>query len=625
MSLVYIHSLEDRVAYLELKLREHGIDYEDGATPVQETLLPTQHTPRLPESVVNERNGDFNTPTGGHAEINASSMVITQPIIPEIQVGAEHEASFTHILMRELMSSRLAPQLHRSRASGPGHQRQRNSSNIAGDLDTSPLSLPTSQIAENLVKEYFQSTSAGMPLLHEPTFRKKLDLIYNMPRVVDMAKDHKTTESRLALFFVLEVFAAALLSMSKNDPARIPIWLADRYHKTAIAALIEAGLPADVEGVQSLLLVGQFYYLHPTLWVVWNTVGAAIRLAVELGLHQDPSPEEVDALTLDTRRRTFWVAYAMDRNISVALNMPSCLSDGAISVEFPSDVNDELINIDGIRQGEAHKSGAKLVSLHLFRYRQIQSEMQQVLYEKPSSPYSPVPMDDWQPKMRDRIDEWLRNIPAGDNLNSLDKTVVETFELTHHTALFRLYRPSPNNPNPSGTQLLAATQSATKMIHLYREFFRRKRLTIYWQSVENVFSAGTTLLFAYTNSAEVREAISSQSFQSLVNTCSSVLWGMVEHFPAFQGKRDAFDTASSRVMMELSHEVSSGESGLVAPSSAIGTAQEVQETQLALSGTIDSTNFDIQPSSTSLLDFDDLSMIWEATADLSGTFMPSWV
>ncbi|KAF4816979.1 Positive regulator of purine utilization [Colletotrichum siamense] len=623
MSPVYIHSLEDRVAYLELKLREHGIDYEDGATPVQETSLPTQHTPRLSASVVNERNGDFNTPNGGHAEINASSRVTIQPIIPQIQVGAEHEASFTHILMRELMSSRLAPQLHRSQASGPGHQRQQNSSDIAGDLDTSPLSLPTRQIAENLVKEYFQSTSAGMPLLHEPTFRKKLDLISDMPRVVDMAEDHKTTESRLALFFVLEVFAAALLSMSKNDPARIPIWLADRYHKTAIAALIEAGLPADVEGVQALLLVGQFYYLHPTLWVVWNTVGAAIRLAVELGLHQDPSPEDVDALTLDTRRRTFWVAYAMDRNISVALNMPSCLSDGAIDVEFPSDLNDELITIDGIRQGEAHKSGAKLVSLNLFRYRQIQSEMQRVLYEKPSSPYSPVPMDDWQPKMRDRIDEWLRNIPAGDSLNSLDKTVIETFELTHHTALFRLYRPSPNNPNPPGIQLLAATQSATKMIHLYREFFRRKRLTIYWQSVENVFSAGTTLLFAYTNSAEVREAISSQSFQSLVNTCSSVLWGMVEHFPAFQGKRDAFDTASSKVMMELSHGVTAGESGLIASSSAIDADHEVQQTRLASLETIDSNNFDM--SSTSLLDFDDLSMIWEATADLSGTFMPSWV
>ncbi|KAF4923280.1 hypothetical protein CGCVW01_v004793 [Colletotrichum viniferum] len=249
MSLVYIHSLEDRVAYLELKLREHGIDYEDGATPVLEILLPTQHTPRLPESVVNERRGDFNTPSGGHAEINASSTVTTRPIIPQIQVGAEHEASFTHILMRELMSSRLAPQLHRSRASDPGHQRQQNSSDMAGDLDTSPLSLPTRQIAENLVKEYFQSTSAGMPLLHEPTFRKKLDLIYDMPRVVDMAEDHKTTESRLALFFVLEVFAAALLSMSKNDPARIPISLADRYHKTASTALIEAGLPADVEGV----------------------------------------------------------------------------------------------------------------------------------------------------------------------------------------------------------------------------------------------------------------------------------------------------------------------------------------------------------------------------------------
>lgn len=143
-------------------------------------------------------------------------------------------------------------------------------------------------------------------------------------------------EARIAVFFVFEVFAVALLTIQKQDPSRIPASLADRYHKTAVRALNEAGLPNDVEGVQALLLVGQYCYHHPTIWAVWKTVGAALRLAVELELHKDPPSNGFDLLTLDTRRRTFWVAYAMDRNISIALSMPSCLSDGAITAKVCS-------------------------------------------------------------------------------------------------------------------------------------------------------------------------------------------------------------------------------------------------------------------------------------------------
>lgn len=210
------------------------------------------------------------------------------------------------------------------------------------DLDNSPVVLPTKDGAESLVKAYFQFANQSSPLLHEPTFRHRLNSLYAMSRVVDLDTVHTTTESRIAIFFVFEVFAVALLMLQKKDPSRIPISLADRYHQTALRALVEAGLPNDLEGVQSLLLLAQYSYHHPTAWTVWKTIGAALRLAVEVGLHRDPPPGTMDPLTLDSWRRTFWVAYAMDRNLSIALGLPLCLSDGAITAKvcgrscFPS-------------------------------------------------------------------------------------------------------------------------------------------------------------------------------------------------------------------------------------------------------------------------------------------------
>ena len=245
--------------------------------------------------------------------------------------GEEH--SFSKILLATLVSSKPHTQLPRYQTFGQDSGERSTSPDILDGLDTSPISLPTKDAAKHLVKTYFQFTNLVMPLLHEPTFEKKLQLVYRLPKMANLAEIHTTAESRMAIFFVIEVFAVAILSLQKQDPSRIPTWLADRYHATAIRALSKGGLPNNVEGVQALLLIGQFFYHHPARWPVWKTTGAALRLAVELGLHQDPPRGTLDFLTIDTMRRTFWVGYAMDKNISVALDMPSSISDGVISAK----------------------------------------------------------------------------------------------------------------------------------------------------------------------------------------------------------------------------------------------------------------------------------------------------
>jgi hypothetical protein len=191
--------------------------------------------------------------------------------------------------------------------------------------------------------------------------------------------------------------------------------------------------------------------------------------------------------------------------------------------------------------------------MHLLRYRQIQSEMQTVLFEKPSPAYAPIDLSQWQQQMHDRIQVWYNNVPRSNNQTDLERKVIDNFELTLHRALFYLYHPSRNIPFPSESALVKVTEAATHMIQLYRRFFREHRLTIYWQAVENLSSAGTTLMFCYVNSAQVRERLMLRALESLVHICSSVLWGMVEHFPAFKGKRDAFDLTASKILADINN------------------------------------------------------------------------
>ncbi|CAH0057809.1 unnamed protein product [Clonostachys solani] len=571
----YVQNLEDRVAYLETMLQRRGINYlSPGSMAEAVAFSPTEalaepstlweETPEL-SWPISEQENQANAPQIDQSGPIASAMCSScaaaaaardtrDTLDSLIRSKPHHEPGFSKLLLSDLMKLKSGRRMARS---GQGEAQdaldKESSPDLMSGLDTSQASLPTRDAAQNITNAYFQWARLGMPLLHEPTFRLKLELLYGMPPEVDFASTHTSHESRMAVFFVYEVFAVALVVMQKQEPSKIPTFMADRYHRTALSALNEAGLPTDVEGVQALLLVAQYSYHHPTAWAVWKTIGAALRLAVELGLHQDAElSEDIDALKLDTMRRVFWVAYSMDRSVAVTLSLPSCLSDGAINTKFPSLVNDEYITTTGLDMTQNRPFWTKSISIHLFRYRRLQSEIRTMLYENLPSGHLSVNLHEWQKDMDRRLHQWYGEVPRSETLNRYEMTDVENFELSMQRALLLLYQPSPNMPDPPGPTLLVISNIASKLIQIYRRYFREYRLTIYWQAVESLSSAGTALIYSYVNSAQVRDSIPLTQLESLFSTCSSVLWGMVEHFPAFKNKRDAFDILASKTLAELS-------------------------------------------------------------------------
>lgn len=214
--------------------------------------------------------------------------------------------------------------------------------------------------------------------------------------------------------------------------------------------------------------------------------------------------------------------------------------------------------------------------------------MQAVLYERQPPACHLRDLNRWQQEMRERIYAWHDSIPRADGLTDHEQKVIGNFELTFHRALLYLYHPSLSIPSPSQPALLVIADAATNIIHLYRRLFVERTLTIYWQAVENLSSAGTALMSSYVNSRQVREQLTFRSLESLVRTCSSVLWGMVEHFPAFKGKRDAFDIVASKTLADLAPNLS-GEGGtekLMQGSMGIGQRSSSREHVQSLSSTL---------------------------------------
>jgi hypothetical protein len=214
-------------------------------------------------------------------------------------------------------------------------------------------------------------------------------------------------------------------------------------------------------------------------------------------------------------------------------------------------VDDVFITKYGITAGEEDRVfWSKSISIHLFRYRQLQSEIFSVLYERQPA-YATVDIEHWQEHMHERITRWYSETPVGENVTEHEEKELGNFELSFQRILLFLYSPSPNILAPSESALSAINDSATRMIQLYRHLFPEYRLSIYWQAIECLSAAGIALMFSYVKSSVVREKMTLRTLESLVHACSSVLWGMVEHFPAFKWKRDAFDVLSSEILTDI--------------------------------------------------------------------------
>ncbi len=190
--------------------------------------------------------------------------------------------------------------------------------------------------------------------------------------------------------------------------------LADGYYLAAMQCFEDVVRPKDLKTLQCLVLIGQYSLLTPTRTNVYHIIGLATRICQQLGYDYEKTltsnAGNVDALTMDMRRRLSWIVTDMELGLAQSMGRPNGFAkrDDLMDVGFFSDVDDENITEDGIRAGPA--SEKKLVAIHFCKMRLCQSEIRRVLYENKRQ----EPRDDshpWFAEMERKIKDWLDNGP----------------------------------------------------------------------------------------------------------------------------------------------------------------------------------------------------------------------
>ncbi|SCV99544.1 LAFE_0A05490g1_1 [Lachancea fermentati] len=417
----------------------------------------------------------------------------------------------------------------------------------AVDEPLNPLYLPTKREAQELISRYFAYCNSQLPILHREYFLKKyFEPIYGqLDEGVSLASDHtlinkdfklvqqpqaddSPTEDNaepwyepslsdsavhdkkvpvkfyLPLFFLNMVFAvgdsAQVLESSEKRSAAF---------KNRASHFIEALFCSNdrLEALAGTLLIAEYSIMRPNVPGVWYTMGSALRLAVDLGLHAEKLNKNYEPFTRDLRRRLFWSTYSLDRQICAFFGRPFGIPDENVTAEFPSSLDDALIttaadNIEDYSFVKSSVASYKSISLAFFKIRKIQAQIVQVLYAPHGTyPQEFTDLEQWRSVMNHEINTWYSKLIPKTHRKMNCKFRTEFFQLNYCHTKIMLYGLCPKSVSLSPRGYEVVYQSTKGIIDAYYKLCTEGNINYTWVAVHNLFMAGMTFLYTIHNAA----------------------------------------------------------------------------------------------------------------------------
>ncbi|KAI5211955.1 hypothetical protein AUEXF2481DRAFT_37011 [Aureobasidium subglaciale EXF-2481] len=544
----YVYYLESRVQHLESLLQANEILYaptDDFSMSV--TTPPSPNVASMGETTVagaqNDRSnaGPISAVSNEQTEqkhlsnlVHNIGMVSVQGASDARYLGSTSGISFARVVFAAVKSSvsgstsergGVRPSKPLTSGAATGGTTMRDSFfGLQTKPAIKPATFPDKDIGQRLMELYFEHSNPQIPVLHRGEFMALFDRVY--------ATDEKkrTPRELYMLNIVFATGAGVILEASdkNNDGENAPDSKTgqsrkrqklsheqsrpEEYHASAIVHLESFlgssssstdGIGGGLEELQAVLLLAGFALLRPVAPGLWYIVGVAMRLAVDLGLHnedpeasaetgEDQGQTEMTAAAReeygrrqyirDYRRRLWWCVYSFDRLVSTCVGRPFGITDQVITTEFPTLLDDKYITPNGFLTPPQNEYGSipsyKHVSYHYFRLRLLQSEVLQVLQHRQTQQFRergtvhganrwmhtdlPSPFlsryssfREWRGDIDRRLYEWIESSPTQTMTGVAFSPLF--LELNYWLTVTMLYRQSLSVPPSLAGELDATT------------------------------------------------------------------------------------------------------------------------------------------------------------------------
>ncbi|KAM5440452.1 hypothetical protein McanMca71_003934 [Microsporum canis] len=218
-------------------------------------------------------------------------------------------------------------------------------------LGTDAPPLPPTNIAHVLMRHYFSCVHCLYPVLHWPT------ILHVYERVHQTGTLQGVSRGWAAVFFAL-LGCGSLHSLDADLIAK-----GKEYIKTSMGLIDLWEDTFSIEQARGAMLVSIYLSELNINSVSWVWLGAAVRIAQDLGFHMESGPwEPMDG---EMRKRVWWSIYSWERLSALELGRPLAINDDDCDIGLPSSIEEQLIQEGNPTSDQ--KSNPLLVIVHIMR------------------------------------------------------------------------------------------------------------------------------------------------------------------------------------------------------------------------------------------------------------------
>ena len=216
------------------------------------------------------------------------------------------------------------------------------------------------------------------------------------------------------------------------------------------------------------MLLCHYSFVNPSTVNALVCSQAAMSLCVQLGLHQEPSPQNISSkIDLESQRRIFWTCYALDAQNNMLMSKLSSLYGVSINPE---------------------QERRTAVANHLYTWRRLETEVTTgIFYTDRGGPR--LASREWINDTHARIKSWREILDS--------HRFSETIEFRHlmfQFQLFRLARLSPRSPRPSFTMRRECVAAGKSIVAEYCRIHRQGNLFYWHHCCWHLFEIGIALV-----------------------------------------------------------------------------------------------------------------------------------
>lgn len=226
--------------------------------------------------------------------------------------------------------------------------------NCAGDkpfLRSREVEKPSLSKGRSLLELYFEVCIATYRILHRPSVEAWCTTI--LTGVGPSTASEEVGNAKAAVVYSVLAIASFHEEKARGDEAASPLY--SNGHQSQADQLFaeasrlteeEKGFPT-LESAQSRLVQVLYLLMSSRFNQAWYTFGHALQIISALGLHRrekrktSPAQGGFDYIAEQCKRRTFWVAYTLDKYLGTVFGRPQHYHDSDIDQKFPDAVNDE--------------------------------------------------------------------------------------------------------------------------------------------------------------------------------------------------------------------------------------------------------------------------------------------